>query len=179
MGVIGPKMLELSGSIADGTVVSVLASAAYVRWLREHVAAGQAAAGRTDHHRVATYALYSVDHDSAKAKAAIRNVTAFYLGAVPRSSLVEVYGIGPELWDMVTRGGVDAAATIDREMPAAWLEDLVVAGDPDECVAKINALIEAGSDSVCLYPVPTEDVERIIELTAREVLPHVKGGVTA
>ena len=174
MGVIGPRMLELSGEIADGTVVSVLASPMYVRWLRERVTAGQQAVGRSDHHRVATFALYSVDNDSAKAKAAVREVTAFYLWAVPRSSLTDVYGIRDELWDMYTRGGADSGATINREMPDQWLEDLVIAGDPDECVAKIDAILAAGSDSVCLYPVPTDRADQIVEITGRDVLPRVQ-----
>lgn len=174
MGVIGPKMLELSGEIADGTVVSVLASRVYIRWLRERVAAGQQTAGRTDHHRVATFALYSVDHDRAKARAAIRDVMAFYLWAVPRSSLTDVYGVGEQLWDMYTRGGADSGALINREMPDAWLDDLVIAGDPDECAAKIDALLDAGADSVNLFPVPTDRAEEIVEITGRDVLPLLR-----
>jgi alkanesulfonate monooxygenase SsuD/methylene tetrahydromethanopterin reductase-like flavin-dependent oxidoreductase (luciferase family) len=174
MGVIGPKMLHLSGEVADGTVVSVLAGTAYVSWLREQVAAGQAAAGRSGHHRVATFALCSVDADGKKAKQAAKEVTAFYLAAVPKSGLTDVYGIADELWDMYERGGENAAELILREMPDQWVEDLVVAGEPDECVEKIQALIDAGSDSVCLAPAPADRAEEIVELIAREVLPKVR-----
>jgi alkanesulfonate monooxygenase SsuD/methylene tetrahydromethanopterin reductase-like flavin-dependent oxidoreductase (luciferase family) len=50
----------------------------------------------------------------------------------------------------------------------------VVAGDPDECAAKIQALIDAGSDSVALAPVAADRVNEVLELTAREVLPKVR-----
>lgn len=173
MGVIGPKMLRLAGEVADGTVVSVLAGTAYVGWLREQVEEGMKAAGREGHHRVATFALYGVDADAQKAKEELRNITAFYLSAVPRSSLTDVYGIRDELWDMYERGGADAAALIAREMPDQWVEDLAVAGDPDECAAKIQALLDAGSDSVCLYPMPVERSQEIVEITARDVLPKL------
>lgn len=173
MGVIGPKLLELSGEIADGNVVSVLAGAAYITWLRERVAQGRRNAGRTDPFKVATFVLYCVDRDSMKAKKALRAITAFYLSAMPRSSLTDVYGVGDQLWDMAQRGGADAAALIADEMPDQWVEDLVVAGEPDECAAKIQALLKAGSDTVCLYPMPMERTEEMIEMTARHVLPQV------
>jgi alkanesulfonate monooxygenase SsuD/methylene tetrahydromethanopterin reductase-like flavin-dependent oxidoreductase (luciferase family) len=175
MGVIGPKMLNLSGEVADATVVSVLAGTKYLNWLGERVQEGQAKAGREhEHHRVSTFALYAVDKDSAKAKAQARAVTAFYLAAVPRSALTDVYGVGEELWDMYERGGENAAELIAREMPDQWIEDLVVAGDPDEVAEKIQALIDAGSDSVALAPVAADRAAEVVSLTAAEVLPKVR-----
>jgi alkanesulfonate monooxygenase SsuD/methylene tetrahydromethanopterin reductase-like flavin-dependent oxidoreductase (luciferase family) len=177
MGVIGPKMLRLSGEVADGTVVSVLAGAGYLRWLRERVAEGQAVAGREGQpHRVATFALYDVDRDAAASKRRLREITAFYLAAVPKSALTDVYGVGDELTDMVQRGGADAAALIAREMPDQWIEDLVIAGDPDECAAKVQALLDAGADSVVLSPSDHERSEEIAEATARDVLPQLREG---
>ncbi|HLG57862.1 MAG TPA: LLM class flavin-dependent oxidoreductase [Vicinamibacterales bacterium] len=170
MGLVNRKGLVLSGEIADGTVLSVLAGTAYIRWAREQIAGGAAAAGRTGHHRIATYALYSVDADSKKAKEALRSVTAFYLEAMPKNALSQVYGIADEAGEMLSRGG---AAAVAREMPAQWLEDLVIAGDPDECADKINAFLEAGSDSVNLWVFPLESAEDVLRLTAREVLPRI------
>ena len=170
MGVLGPKMLELSGEIADGTVVSVLAAPEYVRWLRERVGAGAAKAGRdASDHRVATFALFAADADGAKAKAAVRPATSFYLSAMPKSALTDVYGVGDELWEMA-QGGQDQ---IDKAMPDQWLEDLVVAGEPDECAEKIKRLLDAGSDSVVLFPAQLEAFDETVEFAAREVLPRV------
>jgi 5,10-methylenetetrahydromethanopterin reductase len=174
LGVIGPRMLSLSGEIADATLVSVLAGTKYLRWLRERVTEGQAKAGREgEHHRVSAYALYSVDRDGAKAKQEARTVAAFYLAAVPKSGLTDIYGIGDELWDMYQRGGDNPAEVILREMPDQWVEDLVIAGDPDECAAKIQALIDAGADAVDLAPVAADRAKEVVELTARTVLPQV------
>ena len=77
MGVMGPKMLELSGEIADGTVLSVLASPAYVAWARERIAAGARRAGRGEHHSISTFTLFAVDDDGerrARASAAVPRV---------------------------------------------------------------------------------------------------------
>lgn len=175
MGVLGPKMLQLSGEIADGTVVSVLAGTRYLGWLHERVKEGQEKAGREgEHHRISTFALYAVDRDAAKAKAEARAVTAFYLAAVPKSALTDVYGIGDELWDMSQRGGANAAELIAREMPDTWIEDLVIAGEPDEVAEKIQVLLDAGSDAVALAPCVAERAAEAVSLTASDVLPKVR-----
>jgi alkanesulfonate monooxygenase SsuD/methylene tetrahydromethanopterin reductase-like flavin-dependent oxidoreductase (luciferase family) len=170
MGLVNEKGLRLSGEIADGTVLSVLAGTEYVRWARRQIADGQAEGGRSGHHRVTTYVLYSVGADGAAAKEALREVTAFYLEAMPDNALGRVAGIVDEVGDMLRRGG---AATVARELPEAWLDDLVVAGDPDEVVEKLQALLAAGSDSIGLWPFPLEQADEVLELTARQVLPRL------
>jgi alkanesulfonate monooxygenase SsuD/methylene tetrahydromethanopterin reductase-like flavin-dependent oxidoreductase (luciferase family) len=172
MGAIGPKMLALSGEIADGTVVSALAGTNYLHWMHERVAEGQASTGPRDH-RVCTFAIYCVDADGQAARKAIEAITLFYL-ALPPGALTDAYGISEQLADMQARGGENAQEVIGREMPAQWLEDLVIAGDPDECAQKIQALLDAGSDSVALFPVPVERSMDIVDMTAREVLPQLR-----
>jgi alkanesulfonate monooxygenase SsuD/methylene tetrahydromethanopterin reductase-like flavin-dependent oxidoreductase (luciferase family) len=168
LGMVGPKGLQLAGEIGDGTVLSVLAGVAYVRWARERIAEGAAAAGRGEApHRVATYVLYSVDHDGRAAREAVRDATAFYLTAMPDNALSDVYGIQSRLQELLAAGG------LERELPPAWLEDLAVAGDPEEVAAKIRALVEAGSDSVCLWLFPLDRGQDQLRLTAREVLPRI------
>ena len=169
MGVIGPKMLRLSGELADGTVGSVLGTPAYIRWAREQIDAGKADGGRTGNHRLCCFALYATDRDAAVAKQTLRRMLAFYLAAVPRSAVTDAYGIGDELWELAQGG----AERIDREMPEQWLEDLVIAGDPEECAEKIDRLLQAGADSVVLFPMPVERSAEVVELTAAEVFPRL------
>jgi 5,10-methylenetetrahydromethanopterin reductase len=168
LGMVGPRGLELAGELADGTVLSVLAGVDYVRWARERIAAGAERGGRASTpHRAVTYVLYSVDHDGRTAREAIRDATAFYLTAMPDNALSEVYGIQAQLQELLAAGG------LERELPPAWLEDLAVAGDPDEVAAKIRALLDAGSDSVCLWLFPLDRGDEQLRLTAREVLPRI------
>jgi len=169
LGVIGPNMLRLSGEIADGSILSVSASHAYVRWARERIDEGRTLAGRNDHHPVTVFALYAVDADGDAARASARSTLAFYRqnGA---NGLTDVYGISDEVNDMVGRGGYD---TLVSEMPDQWVEDLTIAGTSAECAAKINGFYEAGADSVALFPVATDRLEEVVRLTADEVLPLV------
>ena len=149
MGVLGPKMMQLSGEIADGNVLSVLSSREYIGWARERIAAPN---------RVVTFAFVSVGD-----KTALRKPMAFYLAADRRNALTEAYGIADEL---------EAMNDVAREMPDQWIEDLAVAGEPDECAEKIRALLDAGSDAVALFPLAGDDPETIVRTVAADVLPR-------
>jgi alkanesulfonate monooxygenase SsuD/methylene tetrahydromethanopterin reductase-like flavin-dependent oxidoreductase (luciferase family) len=171
LGVVNDMGMRASGELADGTILSVLASPAYVEWARARISEGAAKAGRDGRqHKLVTFALYSVAHDPKVAKKAVRDVIAFYLAAMPKTALSRVYGIQDQLTALVNAGG---AATIAREMPAEWIEDLAVAGDPDECAEKLRTLLQAGSDSIGLWLFPTDQSDEVAVLTAREVLPKL------
>ena len=171
LGVAGPKMLQLSGAIADGTLLSVLAGTGYVGWAREQIGKGLASSGRsTQEHRVTTFALCAVDEDGAKARERARGAVAFYLAAGGPNAITAAYGINDQLVSMIEAGGLQK---VQESMPDAWVEDLAVAGDPDECARKIERLIAAGSDQVALFPTPAEHADHTIDLVARHVLPQV------
>ena len=169
-GVVGELGLRMSGAVADGTILSVLASPAYVSWARSKVTEGAAQTDRSVRHRLVTYTLFSVDRDRRVAREAVRESIAFYLAAMPDSALTRVYGIRDEVTELLATGGVEAVA---REMPDSWIDDLAVAGDPDECAAKIRTLLDAGSDSVGLWLFPTDRVQELARFAAAEVLTRL------
>jgi 5,10-methylenetetrahydromethanopterin reductase len=170
MGAVGPKMLQLSGEIADGNVLSVLASAEYVKWAREQIAKGAERAAAPAHRSVVSFALFSVDHDAHKAKESLRTPMSFYLAGGGENALTDSYGISDQLSDMVQRGG---PRTVAREMPDHWLDELVIAGEPDECVERIRIYLDRGADAVVLFAMPEERSQEVIECAAKEVLPRV------
>ncbi len=169
MGVSGPNMLQLSGEVADGSVLSVAASHAYVRWARDRIDEGRERGGRTGAHPITVFAIYSVDADGDAAREAARATLAFYK-QFGSNALTDVYGIGDELNALVESGGYEELLA---GMPDRWVEDLTIAGTPDECAAKISAFYEAGADSVALFPVATDRVEEIVRYTADEVMPSL------
>lgn len=170
MGVIGPKMLRLSGEIADGSVLSVGAGRAYVHWAIHRINEGRAVAHRTDRHRVTVFALYSVDRDREAARRAVRGPLAFYKASGGRNALTDAAGISAELERLLARGGHDAVAA---GMPDWWVEDLTICGTPSECAEGIQRFYDAGADSVALFPMPSSDAQRMTKLTADEVLPKL------
>lgn len=169
-GVVGPKSLELSGEVADGTVLSVLAGPRYVSFAAECAARGAARAGRTGDHLLPTFAIFAVDEDGDAARDAVRGVLAFYLAAVGPTALTGVYDANERLVELVAQGGPDAVAA---GMPPEWLEEFAVAGTPSECTAKIEGLLDAGASSVVLMATPAEDGRRLLEAAGKSVLPNI------
>lgn len=170
-GVIGPKSLELSGEIADGTIMSVIAAPKYLEYVKRHVAAGAAKSGRDpDAHQLPTFVIYHADHDGDAARAAARLGVAFYLWAIGPTPMTDVYGINGELAALIEEGGLEAVT--DR-MPADWLELFAISGTPADCAAQIPAFLEAGATSLVLAPYPTDQLDRMLEITASAVLPSI------
>lgn len=54
-----------------------------------------------------------------------------------------------------------------------WLDDLVIAGDPDECAEKIKRYLASGADSVVLFPMSVEQMDEVVRRTSQAVLPKL------
>jgi alkanesulfonate monooxygenase SsuD/methylene tetrahydromethanopterin reductase-like flavin-dependent oxidoreductase (luciferase family) len=175
LGVLGPKMLNLSGEIADGTATSVFTNVEYLGWMRERIAEGQAKAGRTDHHRVVAFAMFCCDEDSEAARDALRPIFSMYLSMMPKTPMTDAYGISDRLVELA-EGGPEAVAS---GLESAWMADLAVVGNPEECAAQIQRLLDAGADSVALFPQPTERCAEMARLAGEQVLPLLGATVSA
>ncbi|MFC4943132.1 LLM class flavin-dependent oxidoreductase [Pseudonocardia sp. GCM10023141] len=168
-GVLGPKSLRLSGKIADGTVMSVLAGTAYLESALGHIHEGMAESGRTQH-QVPTFALFSVAKDSKQARAAVRPTLAAYIAAVgAHNPLTGALGYNDHIATLLDEG----ADTMADKLPDEWIDTLAVAGDPDEVAARITALRAAGATSVVLSPVNADSALDELELAASAVLPQL------
>ncbi len=170
VGALAPRMLQLSGEIADGTVASLVTSVEYIRWAKEQIERGRRKAAHTAPHRLVVYALCSVARDRAAARAAVAPVLSWYLAALGRNPLTEAYGIADQLVEMA-EGGPER---VQREIPDRWVHDLAVVGTPSDCVAQLERLFDAGADSVCLFPLPTEGSEAVVRRAGAEVVSRFR-----
>ena len=162
-GVRGERSLRLSGEVADGTVLSDVASPRYVRWARGHIETGRTAAGRTDHHRVT---LYVPVGDEAGVRLQVAQDLRRWgpsdrLPDELREAAHELLGETPEDADLA------------RGLPAALLaERALVVDDPDAAAAALAALAAAGTDAVVLVPpADPEGADRQLTAFAERVLP--------
>lgn len=172
VGAVGPKMLGLAGGVADGTILSALVGADYVRHARALITAGAQESGRGEApHRITTFALFAMADDPAEARASLRPTVAYYLGTGGTNGITESAGISEPLAEMVRAGGV---AEVERQMPDAWLDELCICGTPNDCIDSIARLLEAGSDSVALMPVQTTSLPSLIADVGARVLPHFR-----
>lgn len=186
LGVMGPKSLELAGREADGVLLSMFSTPGFAKWARGHIEKGLAAAGRSwDDFEFRSYVTFSVDKDATKAKDAVREVLAAHLSEGVSTSAAnadsprwkysavtadELLAVKAEVGKYWSQGDREKAG---RAIPVEFIDKLVVAGEPDECVERMRAYGEAGVDIPVPYQVMGPDPDNAIRLAGREVFPKL------
>ena len=148
-----PKMLELTGEIADGVILtrSTLTTAAAAR---ARVAAGAARAGR-DAAAIEITSLLpaSVSSDREAALAAARPGLAFYAGFFPRyNRLLAESGFPGEAAAVARAWAAGDAAGAARAVTDEMIAATGLAGTPDECRARLDAYRDSGLDLPIISP---------------------------
>lgn len=176
LGAEGPKALQLSGEVCDGTIVSVLSGPAYLRFARENIAIGCARSERVpEAHKLVVYVIFAMDEDGQKARNAVRMPIAEYLGTAGQANALSTQaGVPDELMHELGR-----VYREESRIPTELIDDdtvgrVAVAGTPAECAAAIGRLIEAGADEIAFFPFPSEETEATIERVAAELLPRLR-----
>lgn len=175
LGVRGPKSLQLSGRVADGTLLAEGSSPAYVEWARAQIDQGRAAADRTDDHRISEYVLCAIDDDADAARERMRPFLARIL-VYGKPYYFDALGIADEIQPMLAAGkeSGDPVGHMIAAMPDAWLHDMAVVGTPEQGADTIRRLVAAGVDSVVLVPLPTGDFAGQLATFAERLLPEVQ-----
>ena len=170
IGPTGPRMMELSGEIADGALINGILSPAYTRRSLERVAAGAARAGRTlaDVEKLQLVNI-SMSEDRDKALYDAKRLVTQYLGQQPHfakawefpedrlAEIMQVMGGWPP-----RPGGIeDAMALVDD----ALVGELIAYGTPDECLASAQRWLDTGLDQLILIPL-SRNYDEILEVFA-------------
>lgn len=146
IGAMREKALRLAGRVGDGTILTAMSSPAYVRWSVGHIRAGMAEAGRTSH-RVVAYLDVKVSADGKAARDAARRALAERMPWA--DSQVNALGIAGEYAALDLGRGVEA---VTEQIPDAWVNEFCATGTPEETLAAIERVAQAGVDSVVLQP---------------------------
>ena len=170
LGVKGPKALHIAGQIADGVLLSTMTSLPYVAYAKEHIAAGAKEAGRDPSEiKISAYFPMHVDKDSKKAKQAVKEVIAKFVGIHGVHPILTCTGMTEEQIMPFKEGvlkGKFATELVTDEM----VDLLAIAGDPDECKAKLTALNEAGVDNPVAFEVMGIDPMESLQIISKYVL---------
>lgn len=146
VGAMREKSLRLAGRMGDGTILTGMSSPAYVSWAREHIRAGMAEAGRTEH-RIAVYYDVKVNPDGNTARAAARQSLASRL---PWADIqLKALGIESDVESLIQTHGVE---NIREHMPDEWLDAFSASGTPDHAAETIQQMHVAGADTVVFQP---------------------------
>lgn len=169
IGATGPKMMALTGEIADGVVLNYLVSPSYNNTALAQLEIGAKKIGRTvesiDRPQLV---VCSVDRDRAKALDAARKLVTQYLGQQPH--IMKASGVSQELLDEIgqvltwpaTEEQIEDAM---RLVPDDVVQMITASGTPEEVKAKVREYVASGATCPILYPLG-EDVEYMIDIFA-------------
>ncbi len=169
IGATGPKMLELTGEIADGVVLNYLVSPSYNVGAVERLEAGAKKAGKSiDDIDRPQLVVCSVDNDRKKALDGARKLVTQYLGQQPH--IMKASGVSQDLLDEINQVLTWPATEEQIEEAMHLVPDDVVqlitaSGTPDEVKAKVREYVETGSTCPILYPLGP-DVKMMIDIFA-------------
>jgi 5,10-methylenetetrahydromethanopterin reductase len=167
----GPKMLELSGRIADGIIVLVGVADEYIAHAKEKIAAGAKAAGRKleDINLVLWVPCAVSDKAPAKdaVKAHVARVVAHPLPYVLDPNEQKVLEEIRKTYDYYHH--MDQQANHAEVIPDWLVDKFAIAGTVDQCRAQIARIKKTGIQQVAVIPYscPGEDREATLRGFAR------------
>jgi len=176
IGAVNARMMEAVGEVGDGVQLGAITSPAYTRWAVDRIAAGAERAGRDAQGLLVTgNVLTSVDADRKQARAAVREVLAYYLSRV-EGVVVDLAGADPEavaaVRAAVADGGVEQGA---RTVSESLIDVFAVAGTIDDVAEGLLEYAEAGMHVPLLWYTFGPDAAAAVETLARAVRPEVVG----
>ena len=174
----GPKGLQLAGRSADGVILGTGFDLKVYQWAKQKIADGACEAGRDPNEiKIIAAGMLCVDEDGNKAKKVVRNRIAnrahhnfrFTFETVPAEELPAI----KKFMD-----GFDVMKPMEERVDPDLVNDYLVhrfsiAGDPKECIERIEELQAAGVEHLMLTPA-RRVYDQTVEGFAKAVIPHFK-----
>ena len=178
----GPAVLATAGEVGDGAIIGTFASKPGISYALRQIERGASRAGRDPAAVRKTSWLYvSVcDDDPGRAKAAVKHGIAVALwGSRPILEKIGIElpaGLGELMGRVQYNLNEEVVGEAARRIPDDYVPNLAVARSSDEVAAQIARIIDLGVDDVAIWPFPAagQDLEELIEVFAREVMPRVR-----
>ena len=142
-GVRGPRSLAVAGACADGTVLADFVSAPYVTWARHQIAA--------EPHRLTVFASAAVSADGDAAREAM----SFWLAEVCTDAPASLR-MAPFFDELEAAAARSSWLEAIQAMPAEWWTAIAAVGTPDDALAYLESLAQAGVDAVAIFPNPDD-----------------------
>jgi 5,10-methylenetetrahydromethanopterin reductase len=157
IGATGPKMMELTGEIADGAVLNYCVPPEYNIEALERLRAGAARSGRSlDDIDRPQLVVCSVDHDRSRALDTSRELLTQYLAQQPH--IAKASGVSQDVVEEI-QSILGWPATHEQIQKAKHLvsdellQRITASGTPDDARAKVQEYIDNGATCPILYSV--------------------------
>ncbi|OGA15691.1 MAG: hypothetical protein A3H32_04670 [Betaproteobacteria bacterium RIFCSPLOWO2_02_FULL_63_19] len=172
----GPRGLQAAGKYADGVILGNGFDLRVLKWAKEKIALGAAALGRSPADiELLGAGMICVDKDGDRARAIVRARLAnrahhnfrFSLETVPPEELAGVKTFIENF---------DVNKPLEEKVDPRFVTDYLVrrfsiAGTPEECVARVKQLEQAGMNRLLLTP-PEKIYSKMAEAWSKQVMPH-------
>lgn len=155
MGVTGPRMLRLSGAIADGVVLNAFVSEGYIENALALIEAGARDAGRP-RPDVGMVPAFAIDPAGTPAKEVVKPLLAEYVCNLPGleearrkvgDPLLEREDVREEIMVPVREAtNADGIETAGDHVPDWFVDELAAAGTAEDCVNRLSAYFDCGLD---------------------------------
>jgi 5,10-methylenetetrahydromethanopterin reductase len=179
----GPKILEAGGAVGDGVIIASFASGAGFDYAQRQVEMGVARRDPSLGPCKRVSWLYTcIDRDREAAREAVKRGVAVALwGSL---SILDQIGLKlPRDLDEFLRTTPYSMApevinTAMRLLPPELIDDMSLAGTPDDCARKIHTLASRGIDQVSIWPFAKagDDIDTTVRRFVEEVIPLVRSG---
>ncbi len=169
IGATGPKMMALTGEIADGAVLNYLVSPKYNEMAMAQLEIGAKKAGKSiDDVDRPQLVVCSVDNDRAAALDGARKLVTQYLGQQPH--IMKASGVSQDLLDEINQvltwpATEEQIVEAMKLVPDDVVQMITASGRPDEVKAKVREYVAAGATCPILYPLG-DDVRLMIDTFA-------------
>jgi 5,10-methylenetetrahydromethanopterin reductase len=175
LGVLGPKNCELTGEVADGLLLSVMSSPAYVKFAMEHVRRGLEKSGRDVRAlNVSAYILSSISEDERAARDRLRPFVAILISLMapqPTTPIFAAAGLPADtiraFGESFERGKVPTDMVTDE-----MVDTFTIAGSPARCRENLARLIEAGITAPVFFEVPGVSPQQTMDDAHRHLMPY-------
>jgi len=151
-GVKGIHGLEAASKEADGVVLSVLSSPAYVSWVRDVVGPGT---------RIGAFVELTLRDDAVEARDSLRPFIARFLGMHGDGPITRVAGLdsatAQRFRSAMLAGEPDVAAVTDE-----IVDTFALAGDLAGCASGFRRFVAAGVDTLIVGDHHDQPLERVV-----------------
>ncbi len=158
----GPRTLETAGRIGDGAILLVGLFPEALEWAISHLSRGAETAGRARPH-VAVFAYGAINEDEQAALEAARPIAAWF--AQTAQHICDLAGLPRAVVNRVQAayqgGEFQEAAAAARALPGEFVRKVALAGNRQHATRQIRAALDAGADSVHVFPLGTGRMDTI------------------
>jgi 5,10-methylenetetrahydromethanopterin reductase len=173
LGAQSRRMLELTGEIADGGL-PILFPPEYLEELLYHISTGARRVGRKiEDIDVVGCIWFSVSKDRNAAMEALRDLVTFY-GPHLAPKLLELIGLTHDDFDAIREAQSKRDYQKARGLMTEEMAQLAIYGTPDDCIDRIEGLIEKGLRHIRMGPPLGPNPAETVRLIGDEIIPHFR-----